>query len=332
MTSHSPQASRHRGRTHVRLSADDLETIVELAITTSTGTAREVLRRIAGQHPGDGAAEVIRGILDRGSGPTPPPFTRVETAPPLPTDPVLGTSARRAGASLAAEGEGPTSALLVGASGSGRTTFARWVAGQRRRPLWFFDLAAAHGTAMDAICAAIRQATDTGGTAVLEHADGLVTRDQRALGELARVVGDSGSGIVLAEVEAAPSRALASVFATVVELDPPTVPQIQQLLARRLGRPTPDSRRLQVLAAMSAGETPGVIVESVRRARRFAEVSGVDATEALFGIVQDRCLSRPLPQRRDAALALVHYASLSQRTAGEMTGVSRDTLRRRPPV
>lgn len=58
--------SSPRGRRQVRLAADDLAQIVELALRTTDPSARAVLTKIA-DHDGAGASEVIAGILEHTS-------------------------------------------------------------------------------------------------------------------------------------------------------------------------------------------------------------------------------------------------------------------------
>lgn len=322
-----PSNSAPRGRRQVRLAADDLAEIVELALRSTGPDARAVLAQIA-DHDGAGASEVIAGILERTS-PRSAPRSRHLTSPSVTVErvvppPVASLDERRS-RQLAAVADRLTdggTVLLTGPEGAGKTLRARWMARHRDRALVTIDLVASVHVALPRLVDSVANATASGMTVHLDHADG---RDSGALTALihARV----GSGLVL--IEATEPR-LGLPADAVVEVGLPEVSEIGVLVREMVGEV--DDRALRVIAALLRGETPRAIEQAVERARRFAAMTEITVPEALRAASVQRLASWPPRRRRDVAITLMRTAGLSQRAVQEMTGISRDTLRRHAPA
>jgi hypothetical protein len=310
----------------VRLAADDLARIVEFALSTTDPAARAVLAQIA-DHDGAGASEVIAGILERTS-PRPaqrnsPAFASIATVErvvPAPAAPVGEEQSRHLNAVAGRLTEGG-SVLFVGPAGTGKTLHARWMAHHRRRAVTTIDLATTRDIPLARLVDAVASATASGMTVHLEHAHSRVVE---ALATLVRA--RAGSGLVLLETTQAHIDLDVD---AVIEVSAPDVAMIESLLRDMLG--DVDDRTIRVIAALRQGETPRTIEHAVERARRFSAMTEIGVGEALHAATLQRLGSWSPQRRRDAAITLMHTTGLSQRAVHELTGVSRDTLRRYSP-
>ncbi|MGN7968153.1 hypothetical protein [Microbacterium sp. 22296] len=315
--------SAPRGRRQVRLAADDLAQIVELALRATDPTARAVLAQIA-DRDGEGASEVITGILQRTSPRPLRPSSRprasiatVERVAPAPATSLGEEQARRLAAVAGRLPQGG-SVLFVGAEGTGKTLRARWMAHQRARAVTTIDLTKTRDVPLSHLVDAVASATASGMTVHLERAH---SRDVEALAALVRA--RAAPGLLLLETTEAPVDLAVD---AVVEVGAPDVAMIAALLRDHLG--DVDERVIRVVAALRQGETPRAIEHAVEGARRFAAMTEIGVAEALHAATVQLIGSWPRRRRRDAAVALMQTTGLSQRAVRELTGVSRDTLRR----
>lgn len=318
--------SSSRGRRQVRLAADDLAEIVELALRAPGPTARAALAQIAG-HDGEGASEVIADILERTS-PRPaarparaqPAHTTVERAVPAPRAALDERESRRLLALTDRVAAGGT-VVLHGPSGAGKTLRARWIAHHRARAVTTIDLAATGAVALPRLVDAVAGATASGMSVHLENAS---ERGPEVLDTLVRA--RLGSALMLVETTEPPAGFPVD---AVIEVGLPDVSAISALLRDALG--DGDERALRTAAALLHGETPRAVQLSVESARRFAAMTEISVVDALQAAAVQRLVSWPPRRRRDVAIALMQSAGLSQRAVQELTGVSRDTLRRYAP-
>ncbi|WP_144833588.1 hypothetical protein [Microbacterium sp. BH-3-3-3] len=311
-----PRAVRSspRGRRQVRLAADDLAEIIELALASPGPSTVATLEQIAG-HDSDGASEVIARILARtrptprraAAGRGPRRGIRIEGVVPAGLRPLGGADAP-------ARADGTIS--VVGDPGTGKSTLIRWTAHRRARPLATVDLDG--DEAVDQLVDGVRHEVGPGMTVALLNAHG---REPSAVASL---------------LAAIPRGCLTLVETTVPDAVPPTdhiitvelpsVDAIAELLHTEVDGLDP--REAQILAALSLGETPRALVRGIERARRFAATTTVPGARALRTVTQERFAALPPARRRAAAEALLRDGQLSQRAVSELTGVSRDTLRR----
>ncbi|MFF7683101.1 hypothetical protein ACFZA2_10090 [Microbacterium sp. NPDC007973] len=308
--------SAPRGRRQVRLAADDLAEIVELALASPAPSTLAVLEKIA-DHDGDGASEVIARVLGRAR---PSPRTevsghavrrgiRIERTVLAGNRPLTGTPTD---ARIRERG----TIAVVGAAGSGKSTLIRWMAQERSRPLATVDLAC--DDAVDRLAEGVRRDVAPGMTMALHNAH---TR---------------GPSVVAALLAAVPRECLTLIETTVAEAVPrtdhlitmecPSVDAIEELLRTEFAELDP--REARILAALSLGQTPRTLAHGIERARRFAASTEVTEARALRTVTQGRFAGSPPGRRRTAAQALLRDGLLSQRAVSELTGISRDTLRR----
>lgn len=218
------------------------------------------------------------------------------------------------GADAPARADGTIS--VVGSPGTGKSTLIRWMAHRRARPLATIDLDSAD--AVDQLADGMRHEVGPGMTVALLHAH---TRELSLVATL---------------LAAVPRGCLTLVETTVPDAVPPTdhvitvqlpsVDAIDELLRTEIDGLDP--REARILAALSLGETPRALMRGIERARRFAAATTVPGDRALRTVTQERFAALPPARRRAAAEALLRDGQLSQRAVSELTGVSRDTLRR----
>lgn len=308
------------GRRQVRLAADDLAEIVELALRRSEPSTVAVLERIAG-HDGQGAREVIARALDsRRPAPQTAPRRRISIGNGVGVDGGVAGGRRPLGRALAEEaadiarGEGTVS--VVGAAGIGKSTLIDWVAHRRGRPLATIDLAA--GDALELLVDGIRRDIVPGMTVALLDAH---AREASAVAALVAAVPQNCLTLVETRIpDATP------LTGRVLTLGYPELDAIDELLRAEIPGLNPLEAR--ILAALSLGETPRTLVQGIERARRFAGTTTVPEARALRAVTQQRFAALPPRRRQAAAEALLREGRLSQRAVSELTGVSRDTLRR----
>lgn len=315
--------SSSSGRRQVRLAADDLAEIVELALRATVPSARATLAQIA-DHDGEGASEVIARILDR-TAPRPTarrtrpsfPFSTVERAVAAPRVSLDERESCRLLAVLRRVEEGGA-VMFLGPSGAGKTLRARWTAHHRGRAMTTINVAETLDVPLARVVDTVASATASGMTLHVEHAN---ARGPEALAALLRA--RTGSALILIETTEPPAGLPVD---AVVEVGPLDVAAVATVLRDVLG--DVDARALRTAAALLHGEVPRAIHLAVERARRFAAVTEISVEDALQAAAVQRLASCPPRRRRDVAIALMQTAGLSQRAVQEMTGVSRDTLRR----
>lgn len=310
---HHSARSTSRGRRHVRSLADDVAHLVERAEPAEGPAARVTVGRRA---DGGGAAEVVLVLPERTAAPARarPHGIRIEQTVEIDRLPVVDDDLR---ARLL--GARTTSLLLVGGAGWGKTTLARWLAHRRGRPLATLDLATTGDRSAASLADEIRRGTTAGMTLFIDNAH---LRGPAALSLLVGVAPEPCVTVVASEAPDA-----AHLVDQVVTLELPGIAAIEALL--RTDVCNVDAKAARVLAALSLGETPASIARGIERARRFSSMTEVSVPEALRAVTLERFSTWSPRRRSDAALALLRLGDLSQRAVSAVTGVSRDTLRRR---
>jgi len=247
---------------------------------------------------------------------------------------------------LRAKGLQPTrSAMFVGPPGVGKTITARWLAAQLGAPLYVLDLTAVMssflGRSGNNLRAALDFAKRESCVLLLDEIDAIAKRrsDESDVGELKRLV-----TVILQEVDQWPSAGLLLAATNHPELIDPALWRRFDLM---VNFPAPDDdgvrkaiRRFlgvdlcrfeiweDVLVKAFSGVSFSDIERELNRFRRAHVLGTAASSELVAELLRQRMPEAGNPDRIDWAINLARHNLFSQRTASELTGVSRDTIRK----
>lgn len=247
---------------------------------------------------------------------------------------------------LASSGLEPTrSAIFVGKPGVGKTLTARWLASQLGVPLYVLDLAAVMSSLLGRSGSNLRAALDFAKRSpcvlLLDEIDAIAKRrsDDTDIGELKRLV-----TVILQEVDEWPATGLLLAatnhpdlidpalwrrFNLLVEFKLPDGPAIKAAIKQFLG---PDyalfGRWLDVLTFAFSGESFSDIERELQRFRRSVALGMASDAHLVEEFIRSRALMLDRKAKIELAVLLAKQTRLSQHTVSEITGVSRDTIRK----
>jgi SpoVK/Ycf46/Vps4 family AAA+-type ATPase len=280
---------------------------------------------------------------------------RVETTPTLDVEPIWDAGVKRAleqliferqrDQELIKQGLSPTrSIIFTGPPGVGKTLAARWVARELHRPLLTLDLSAVMSSFLGRTGANVRHVLDyaksVDGVLLLDELDAIAKRrdDVTDVGELKRLV-----TVLLQEIDDWPPTGLLIAatnhsdlldpavwrrFEMRVDFPMPADECVRRAIETFLGKTPASSAWKDVLGVALRGLSYSDIEREVMLARRGAVVQGEPLESALARLVQNRV--EPLPRKERGQIALwLTEAGISQRQVHELTGVSRDTIRKK---
>ena len=114
----------------------------------------------------------------------------------------------------------------------------------------------------------------------------------------------------------------------IISFPSPDAKRVREAIRAYLGRQMPGRGWEEILATVLQGRSFSDIERLTLAARRAATVNGDRLERHLIDIVRNSIQNLPRPARIESARLLLESGSVSQRQAYELTGISRDTLRK----
>lgn len=247
---------------------------------------------------------------------------------------------------LASMGLSPTrSAIFVGPPGVGKTLTGRWLAAQLGVPLYVLDLTAVMSSLLGRSGSNLRAALDyakrTPCVLLLDEIDAIAKRrsDDTDVGELKRLV-----TVIMQEVDEWPATGLLLAatnhpelidpalwrrFDLVIDFKTPGLSAVKAAIKRFLG---PDyahfDRWIDILTLAFNGKSFSDIERDLQRFRRAVALGTASDTDLIEEFIKLRAQVLDRQSRIDLAVLLAKQTHLSQHTISDITGVSRDTIRK----
>jgi len=253
---------------------------------------------------------------------------------------------RKERAKLQARGVRPTrSAILVGPPGVGKTLSARWIASQIGKPLWVLDLTTVMSSLLGKTGNNLRMvfdhARDNEAVLLLDEIDAIAKRrsDESDVGELKRLVTAilqevdawSDSGLLLAATNHPElvDPALWRRFDAILTFDRSDPAIVEVAVRRFLGADLIAFGPLvSLLAASLRGSSLSDVERAVTALRRSAVLTDIPPSELVASAAAQNAALLDKPNRLALAVSLANMGGLSHSRITELTGVSRDTIRK----
>lgn len=235
-------------------------------------------------------------------------------------------------------------ALFVGPPGVGKTISAEWIARQLEIPLLTLDLSAVMSSYLGKTGVNVRRVFEHARSMpcvlFLDELDAVAKKrdDSGEIGELKRLV-----TVLLQEIDAWPSGSLLLAatnhaqlldpavwrrFETVVDFPLPTNEEILRALNRFLSPAGIEVSEFPFLPLLYDGETISAIERSVQSSLRKAVLTGAEPATTVIEDALRHIRQLPKTNRAKVAANAQRATGMSARSISELTGVSRNTLRK----
>ena len=237
------------------------------------------------------------------------------------------------------------SAVFVGPPGVGKTMTAKWIAAELGLPLLVLDLTAIMssylGRTGNNLRAVLNYAKSLPCVLLLDEIDAIAKRrgDMSDVGELKRLV-----TVILQEIDAWPSTSLLLAATNHAELIDPALwrrfdqtvefPQPDKHLVEELLRNLMASEGQQVdrwlptITMLLEGNSFSDIERTARQFRKAITLKTASIEELVEGLARRHAAVLDRVSRQDLAKKLSDLTRLSQHKVSDITGISRDTIRK----
>lgn len=237
------------------------------------------------------------------------------------------------------------SAIFLGKPGVGKTLSARWVASQLGVPLYILDLTAVMSSLLGKTGSNLRAAIDFAKqrpcVLLLDEIDAIAKRrnDDADVGELKRLV-----TVMLQEVEYWPDSGLLLAatnhpelidpalwrrFDLIVKFDIPTGDLVKESIIKFFGEDYLSFQDwIDILAYAFDGDSYSDIERTIYRFRRSLALGISDVKKMIEDFVKVKTISVDRNQKKEIAILMTEKTSLSQHAISNITGISRDTIRK----